>query len=304
VLEVAAQALSLHRVDTLEFDGVIFTNFAREHLEFYENLDDYFKAKKQIFNFLKKDAPVLINGDDQWCAQFPEDYIRFGISSLTNTIIGSITSHTIPLVGSITFEQQVVPVCTQLSGTYNFYNCLGAVGMALAHRVSAQDCAQALQIFAGVPGRFETYQLKNGAQCIIDLAHNPLSFQAILSSVRPMTHHLIVVFGASGERDAGRRPIMGNIAAQYADLVIVTTDCPRSEDPAVIMQQIVVGIVQQDMYKVVVEADRARAITCAYQQAKNGSIILLLGKGNQQYDIVGNKKIPFSERNIIKQWCV
>lgn len=179
---------------------------------------------------------------------------------------------------------------------------MAAVGMALLYGISDQVCTAALNTFGGVPGRFETYALQNNSMCIIDSAHNPISFEAVLSSVRSMTDHLIVVFGAGGERDAGRRPIMGSIVANFADFIFLTTDNPRSEDPYAIVNDIMQGIKDVDASKVAVEIDRAIAIQKAYALSKGGSIILLLGKGHEEYQLIGNIKKPFSEKEIIAQW--
>jgi UDP-N-acetylmuramyl-tripeptide synthetase len=302
VMEVAAQALSLHRIDTIQFDGIIFTNFAREHLEFYDSLESYFDAKKQIFECAKPSAHILVNGDDDWCAKLPDLYYRFGCDERF-IFYGTVSNQTIPMQGAIHYKDGLVAIVQRtLNGLYNFYNCMAAVGMALLYDIPERMCEKAVMSFTGVPGRCETYPLKNNSICIIDSAHNPLSFTAILSSMRHMTDHMIVLFGAGGERDAGRRPMMGAVAAQYADVIILTTDNPRSEDPMVIIQDIISGIHSAYQHKVIIEPDRARAIEKAYILSKKDSIILLLGKGNEEYQIIGNQKIPFAEKAIIAQW--
>ncbi|RTL07218.1 UDP-N-acetylmuramoyl-L-alanyl-D-glutamate--2,6-diaminopimelate ligase [Candidatus Dependentiae bacterium] len=303
VVEVAAQALSLHRIDTLQLDGIIFTNFAREHLEFYSSLESYFDAKKQIFSHAKPNALILVNGDDAWCSTFPTQYIRFGIDNAASAVQGQISNNTGCLQATVRYKQYSVIYTNKiLIAKYNLYNCMAAVGMALLYGISDQVCAKALNIFDGIPGRFETYSLQNGSTCIIDSAHNPISFEAILSSVQAMTNHLIVVFGAGGERDAGRRPIMGSIVSHFAHHIILTSDNPRSEDPHAIINNIIEGIQHNDRSKVLIEVDRAIAIQKAYALSKPGSIILLLGKGHEEYQLVGNVKQPFSEKAIIAQW--
>lgn len=302
IIEVAAQALSLHRIHTLQLHGIIFTNFAREHLEFYESLESYFDAKKQIFSYAKPAALVLVNGDDLSCNTLPVHYLRFGIN-MVNDIKGNLSGTASFVQGIIKYKQhEVVYSNPVLTARYNLYNCMAAVGMALLYGISSEVCTQALSTFGGVPGRFERYGLQNGSTCIIDSAHNPLSFEAILSGVRSMTNHLIVVFGAGGERDAGRRPIMGSIATIFADFIILTSDNPRSEDPQNIINDIIQGIKDIDKAKVVIEVDRAIAIQKAYELSKSGSIILLLGKGHEEYQLIGNVKQPFSEKAIIIQW--
>ena len=167
--------------------------------------------------------------------------------------------------------------------------------------IDIQKIQYALQTFAGVPGRLQEHVLPNGARCFIDYAHNPESFKAVLSTLRALTDQLIVVFGAGGGRDKSKRPIMGGVASQIADIVILTSDNPRLEDPAVIVQDIMHGITQESYHKIVQELDRKCAIELAYHLSDNGSIIVLLGKGPDEYQIIGTTKHYFSERQIVEQ---
>ena len=159
----------------------------------------------------------------------------------------------------------------------------------------------ALQTFAGVPGRLQKHLLPNGASCFIDYAHNPESLHAVLTTLRALTDHLIVVFGAGGGRDKSKRPMMGNIASQIADIVIISSDNPRLENPVDIAQDIINGIQDELHHKIVQELDRKRAIEAAYLFSDSGSIIALLGKGPDEYQIIGTTKHYFSEREIVEQ---
>ena len=152
-----------------------------------------------------------------------------------------------------------------------------------------------------IPGRMETYYLPGGAQCIIDYAHTPDSYEAILSLLRQKTKHLIVVFGCGGSRDKEKRPILGFIAATYADLLLLTSDNPRFENPEKIISDILIGIELKDRAKVVIEIDRKKAIQQACMRAQKSSIIVLLGKGRDEYQLIKGKKYHFSERDIVKQ---
>ena len=192
-------------------------------------------------------------------------------------------------------------MCPALFGTYNAYNVLAATSMALALHIQPTDVSTALTTFTGVPGRLQEHQLPNGARCFIDYAHNPESFHAVLSTLRALTKQLIVVFGAGGGRDKSKRPMMGLIAAQIADIVMVTSDNPRLENPEVIAGDIIRDIPQSLMHKIVQELDRKRAIEYAYQLSDEGSIIALLGKGPDEYQIIGTTKHYFSERSIVEQ---
>lgn len=293
VMEVAAQALSLHRVHDILFDGIIFTNFSHEHLEFYPTIDAYFAAKCLIFDHAKEKAPVLINANDLLCTSLVQNnYQGFGLHG------GTYIKAEQPC--AIAIDESIFS-CPALIGSFNCYNILAAVRMALAHGFVKQDVADSLQSFPGVPGRLQQFNMPNGARCIIDYAHNPSSYQAVLSMLRAQTDNLIVVFGAGGQRDPHKRPIMGNIAATFADMVILTSDNPRTEDPCKIMDAIAAGIENKD--KVVCEVDRQEAIKLAYKKSKSGSIIAILGKGTDEYQIIGSEKKAFSERKIIEALC-
>jgi UDP-N-acetylmuramoyl-L-alanyl-D-glutamate--2,6-diaminopimelate ligase len=187
-----------------------------------------------------------------------------------------------------------------LIGSYNAYNITGAVIMALRLGISPEHISRALFTFAGTPGRLERYILPNGALCIIDLANNPAAFKALLPTLKQMTDHLVVVFGCGGDRDPARRPIMGEIAAAYADHVIVTTDNPRSEKVEDIIAQIMSGIPEKSRTHVSIEHDREKAIHQACGMSTSKTIIALLGKGAEQYQLARGIKTHFSEREIVQ----
>ena len=310
VMEVAAQALSLHRVEGIAFCGVIFTNFSHEHLEFYDNLEHYFAAKCRIFSHLLPGAPALINSDNEFCAPLLEQLnlknnfiVSYGFNS-THAVSQGLCQADVSrgINVAITYNnKKILVLCTRLFGLYNAYNILAAATMALELKIDEEIIIHALEKFAGVPGRLQQNFLPNGAQSFIDYAHNPESFQAVLSTLRELTHHLIVVFGAGGGRDKLKRPIMGVIATTIADVVIITSDNPRFEDPQAIVEDIVADISESMRAKLIQELDRKKAIEYAYMVSESGSIIALLGKGPDEYQIVGSTKHYFSERSIIEQ---
>ena len=306
VMEVAAQAISLHRIDGIEFDVVIMTNIAREHLEFYASMDAYAQAKMKLVSFCKKDAPVWLNADDARLARIDTNNLHwFGTRANHVQIRGNLLctekNNALALKASIIHDdKEYIISCQSLCGEYNLYNVLSAVAGSLHAGVAWPMICKAIAKFSGVPGRLEQFALPNGATAIIDHAHNPLSFQVLLSMLRAQTDQLIVIFGAGGERDHGRRPEMGCIAAEYADFVILTTDNPRSEDPEKIVADIVQSISDKQRHKVIIEMDRKQAIYKAYEASHAGSIITLLGKGTEEYQLVGTTKIPFSERKIVR----
>jgi len=304
VMEVAAQALSLHRTHGIQLDGIIFTNFSHEHLEFYETLDNYFKAKCLLFDQIKSKAPVIINADNEYCKalKYPPNIIWFSMHKPVDFIGNLIDSplKQISLMVNWNFHTYTF-TCPHLIGTFNGYNLLSAIAMALQLGISPNIIAAASLIFSGIPGRMEQYSLPNNATAVIDYAHNPASYQEVLSLLRKMTPHLIVIFGAGGNRDTTKRPIMGKIAAQMADMVILTTDNPRTENPKQIINDIVHGIPKHLRHKILREIDRKKAIQKAYTHSCVNSIIAILGKGADEYQIIGDKKTHFSEKTIVQQ---
>ncbi len=333
-MEAAAQALSLHRLATITFDAAAFTNFSLEHSEFYATQDEYFAAKLQLFKQLSPHARVVLNADDAHVgaciqalsqASFDTSDIvfvsvaaqskfsqndndskarminRFVIDpkqSVSGVVLQSDLS---ALKLEITSRERSYTCSSKaLLGSFSAYNVLTAIALVEPYGVSETVIQAAIASFAGVPGRLKRFDVPNKAVAFIDNAHTPSSFEAILSALRPLSSDLIVVFGAGGDRDAVKRPLMGAIAAQYANQVIITTDNPRSENPKDIIDQIKAGIKGNTSANVDTELDREAAIRKAYKLSRSGSIIALLGKGPVEYQHVGNEKIPFSEAAILQ----
>lgn len=304
VMEVAAQALTLHRVHGIEFDGVIFTNFSHEHLEFYDSLEDYFNAKCLIFNQLKNDAPVFVNVDNEYGVRIKNrkpECVGFGFGEKAD--IRAILRQSLPHVTiGIEMDNSLVNFsCPSLPGLYNAYNIEAAILMAHGLGIHSSTIAKALMTVLPIPGRMEKYELPNKAHVIIDYAHTPDSYTAVLTTVRGLTDHSIVIFGCGGGRDKAKRPLMGAIAAELADVVIITSDNPRTEDIHTIVEDISKGIDKHHKGKVMYELDRKKAIELAYSLSKASSIIMLLGKGPDEHQIIGKEKFYFSEKEIIKQ---
>ncbi|MGC2310130.1 MAG: UDP-N-acetylmuramoyl-L-alanyl-D-glutamate--2,6-diaminopimelate ligase [Candidatus Babeliaceae bacterium] len=304
VMEVAAQALTLHRVEGIDFDLVIFTNFSQEHGEFYATQDDYFAAKAQLLKQLKSTGIFIANADDdqvmtltaqpnKFLYSIDSEKVDLRLSILENTLKGLKV-----LVKNT--DTQTEFLCPQLVGHFNAYNIASAIAGVQQLSLNKRVITQALFTFPGVPGRLNSYKLPNGATAFIDYAHNPASYEAVLSTLRAYTSRLIVLFGGGGDRDQLKRPIMGKIAAHYADVIILTSDNPRSEDPQQIIQHIQAGIDASQRHKILVELDRENAIHMAYKKSNPESIIVLLGKGPDEYQLIKDIKYPFSEAAILK----
>ena len=294
VMEVAAQALTLHRVHGIRFDVGIFTNFAHEHLEFYASMDDYFAAKCSLREHMKSGAPIIVNGDDAALQAF--DYEHLVRVSLQDVAIEHVSP--IEFTGIVDGALSTV-LAPFMMGAFNIYNILYAFHAVLLLGIAKQDILGAIATFTGVKGRLQKQELPNGAACYVDYAHTPDSYTQVLSLLRSMTDQLIIVFGCGGLRDKSKRPIMGGIAASIADCVVLTSDNPRTEDPLEIIAQIKKGVAAQDLNKVIEVPDRARAITYACAQARRGAIVAILGKGPDEYQIIGATKYYFSDVEMV-----
>lgn len=295
IVEVAAQALSLHRVHGIEFDAIVFTNFSQEHGEFYASQHDYFAAKASIVKQLKRNGHFVINGDDSLVSSLRSLCVRTQLSSMNDiTMIGASRAGISGYIDQLVFENR------NLLGAFNMHNIHMAYTVSKFLGIAPEVIQNAVYTFSGVPGRLNRYELAKDVTAYIDYAHTPSSFKAVLSTLREQTEQLIVVFGAGGERDSVKRPIMGTIASDYADVIIITTDNPRSEEPEKIIQEIISGIPVSMLDRVHIEYDRAVAIRHAYSVAQPGAVIALLGKGPDEYQIVQGIKYYFSEREILK----
>jgi UDP-N-acetylmuramoyl-L-alanyl-D-glutamate--2,6-diaminopimelate ligase len=297
VIEVAAQALTQFRVLGIPFASVAWLNFSQEHGEFYVSEQDYWNAKLKLFDYVVPGGTVIIPADDARFEVLPKRsdvrYCRWSKTSILSEIITESSTYVLCEYGGMSYQ------CPQLLGRHNSANLLVAIILAHTVGISSKIVQRSLENFKGIPGRLNWHVLPNGARACIDYAHNPASFEATLSSLRTCTAHLIVIFGAGGERDAARRPLMGFIAARYADLIFLTTDNPRSEDPYAICDNIMQGIDEQVRYKVIEELDREQAIRRAYRLSQAGTIIALLGKGPDEYQLVEGIKHPFSELSVL-----
>lgn len=318
VMEASAQAFSLMRLSGVEFSGAIFTNLDLEHSEFYPSMDDYFNSKCMLFKQLKEHCPAIINVDNSWGEKLFEFMRKNSRDTKSNSIISSICqrqmyreiqpnynfkilkNNSSGLEILISYQnKEYIFSSPNLVGDFNAYNLAGAISLSLELGIYPKTIIDALINFDHVPGRMERYMLANGAMAVIDYAHNPSSFNQILPILKNMTDNLIVVFGCGGDRDKHKRPIMGALAANIADKVIITSDNPRTENLDEIINQIYSGVPQDKKDKVIIESDRAKAIEIGYKLSKKESIIAILGKGPDEYQIFGNEKFYFSDKETI-----
>jgi UDP-N-acetylmuramoyl-L-alanyl-D-glutamate--2,6-diaminopimelate ligase len=297
-MEVSSHALELHRADTIHWAVAIFTNLTQDHLDFHPTMEHYFAAKRRLFQAAPRVA--VINVDDPYgrrlAAELPEA-ITFGIESEAAV---RATDVAFALTGS-TFTADGLDLRTPLPGRFNVLNALGAMAAARALGVANDVIAEALGTAGRVPGRFEPVDAGQPFAVLVDYAHTPDSLENVLRAAREIARRrVIVVFGAGGDRDRGKRPLMGRAARALADLVVVTSDNPRSEDPEAIIADIKAGTGNGPGVETLV--DRRAAIARAVQLAREGDVVVIAGKGHEQgQEFEGGRKVPFDDVTVARE---
>lgn len=304
VMEVSSHALELHRANAIHFAAAIFTNLTQDHLDFHETMEDYFHAKRKLFTELGPQHSV-INIDDPYGSRLAQELgkdqtITFALDNSDATY--RATNIDMSLTGS-TFTAITPDGKTELRsplrGRFNVYNVLGAFAAARALGVPAETASEAITTAGRVPGRFEAVDQGQNFAVIVDYAHTPDSLENVLKAARGLTDkRVIVVFGAGGDRDRGKRPLMGEIASRLADTAIVTSDNPRSEDPIAIIDEILKGSKPNTPHN----PDRKQAIQEAIEQAQPGDVVVIAGKGHEQgQEFENGRKIPFDDVSVARQ---
>ncbi len=310
VMEVSSHALDQNRVGGCRFNGAVFTNLTQDHLDYHITMDNYFKAKALLFNRLTEGDFAVINADDEYGDRFisevPEgvNVFTYGVKqqsdvmardihfSLNGAEFTLVTGDHVNNGGKLEHK-----VNLHMNGMFSVYNVLAAVTAALAMGIDIEVALKALQNVKGVAGRFEVVVKK--PLVIVDYAHTPDGLENVLKSAReitPIDGKLICLFGCGGDRDATKRPKMGAIAEKLADKIVITSDNPRSEDPQVIITDIIAGLKSVNTENVVVEPDRGTAIALLKTIANNNDVVLIAGKGHENYQILKDKTIHFDDR--------
>ena len=303
VMEVSSQSLKLHRVDGCKFDIVLFTNFSEDHISEKEHPDmqDYFNSKLKLFEMCKTG---IVNADDLHSAKIPRlfpdsNIVTYGIDNFANVLAKDVTITNAYVDFRVKITDRNERVKTGIPGRFSVYNSLAAICVAQKFGISPDIIKQALEEVR-VPGRSELVDNKLELTIMIDYAHSPESLQNILQASKSYTRgRVISLFGCGGDRDSGKRPIMGEISGKIADYTIITSDNPRTEEPQKIVDQIEDGIKKtKGKYEVVL--DRVNAIETAIKMANKRDIIILAGKGHEPYQEINGEKYPFDERIIVK----
>ena len=309
VMEVSSHALAMHRVDGIRFAAGVYTNLTRDHLDFHQDMESYFAAKRRLFELLPADAPAVVNVDDPRGTSLIEIVDRpvtYAINRDADVTPGPLTFGLAGLTFDVRMPQGVAHVKSKLVGRPNVYNILAAAGTAATLGVPIKAIEQGLQKLAGVPGRFELASaVRDDITVVIDYAHTDDALRNLLETARPLaSRRLITVFGAGGDRDKTKRPLMGMVAARLSDVVVITSDNPRGEDPERIIDEVKRGAapeMRQGNAEVLTIADRREAIAHAIDCASAGDVVLIAGKGHEKYQEIGGRITPFDDVAVARE---
>ncbi|MEW5984917.1 MAG: UDP-N-acetylmuramoyl-L-alanyl-D-glutamate--2,6-diaminopimelate ligase [Acidobacteriota bacterium] len=318
-MEVSSHALALHRVDDVRFSAALFTNLTRDHLDFHGSMDHYFAAKRRLFEMLPASAPGIFNVDDRRGAVLARECsnrITFAVETPADVTPGPV----LPSLGGLQCEIRtpagVLSVRSRLIGRFNLYNLLGAAAAGVALGLPADAIERGLWEIGAVPGRLQIVSsADDDLSVIVDYAHTDDALRNLLEAVRPLaTGRLITVFGCGGDRDRTKRPLMGAVAAQLSDLVVLTSDNPRSEDPDVIIDDIERGLLpHEDRHAGPASggwwptdrraayarlADRRAAIGRAIADGERGDLVVIAGRGHETYQESGGRIVPFDDAEV------
>lgn len=304
-MEVSAHAVDMHRLDGVEFEAACYTNLSQDHLDYFGTMENYFEAKKSFFMHGQVKNAAL-NADDETSENIRKDlktpYLMFGISANADVFARDIEISENGVHFSILLRGlEEMPIRMQLTGMFNVYNALAAASLAMIMGVDQEDIRLGLESVKNVPGRVEVLETGTPYKVILDYAHSPDALENVLKTVRTFTRaRLIALVGCGGDRDHGKRPMMGEIVGRMADFSILTSDNPRTEDPMLILQAIEEGMKKTDGEYIVIE-NRRDAIRYALEMGREGDVIILAGKGNETYQEIMGVKRPFDEKIVVSE---
>ena len=310
VMEVSSHALALKRVDGMRFAAAIFTNLTRDHLDFHADMEQYFAAKRRLFEMLEPQAPGVINADDPRAtalAAVCATSLTYGMQKPADVRPEGLAMDLHGVRFRATTPSGAVEIASTLVGRPNVYNLLAATAAACALGVPGAAISEGLSRLAGVPGRFELVSRpSDDITVVVDYAHTDDALRNLIETARPLTRgRVVTVFGCGGDRDRTKRPLMGMVAARLSDVVVITSDNPRSEDPAAIIDEIRRGIPAGEAAsgrtpEVLAVVDRAAAIEKAVTVARAGDLVLVAGKGHEKTQHIGTRVLPFDDADVSK----
>ncbi len=303
-MEVSSHAIVQHRITGLKFTGAAFSNITHDHLDYHKTFEEYIRAKKMFFDNLQDDAFALTNKDDRNGSVMLQNTkakkYSYGLKSVADFKCRVVENHLNGLLLSIDNQE----VWVKLIGSFNAYNVLVVYSIALLLKQDKVQVLTTLSNLNSVEGRFQYIKSKNGIVAIVDYAHTPDALKNVLETIKDIrsgNEQVITLVGCGGDRDSTKRPIMAQIACEYSNKVILTSDNPRSEDPEAILNQMQAGISPVEMKKTLRISDRKEAIRTAVAFAKEGDIILIAGKGHEKYQEIKGVKHPFDDFEIVKE---
>jgi UDP-N-acetylmuramoyl-L-alanyl-D-glutamate--2,6-diaminopimelate ligase len=308
-MEVSSHALHQSRVFGIDYDVAVFTNLTQDHLDYHGTMDEYFKAKKILFDGLAEGAVAVTNCDDEWGMKIVSTTkgrtISYGVSDNADVRATDIRLSMDGTTFKVRSANKEYSLSSTLVGRFNVYNILSAYSTGVALGYEHEKIALGISSVKNVRGRFERIPSPNGWTAIVDYAHTPDALEKCLRTIHDVLPkerrgRIITVFGAGGDRDKTKRPLMGKIAGSLSDIAIVTSDNPRTEDPQQIINEIVAGIPRAAV--VSREVDRRTAIHTALQQARAGDVVLIAGKGHEDYQVIGKEKRHFSDREVVQNF--
>jgi len=305
VMEVSSHALDQSRVAGMSFDAACVTNVRRDHLDYHGSIQDYRRAKSKLLRHLAPEGFVVLNADDPtsvgYLSQIDGPVLTVGIRSaaeITATLVERFISEQTFL---LTAGSETMPVRTRMIGTHHVYNCLTAAAVGLAYGIDLAAVVRGLEAVEHLPGRLERIECGQPFGVFVDFAHTPDALAGSLQTLREVTQgRLICVFGAGGDRDKQKRPLMARAAEAEADVVVITNDNPRTEEPEAILYDIFAGFEHPGEVEMI--PDRAQAIAYALAEARPGDCVLIAGKGHETCQIIGQERIPFDDREVARRW--
>jgi UDP-N-acetylmuramoyl-L-alanyl-D-glutamate--2,6-diaminopimelate ligase len=301
VVEASSHGAALRRLDRVRLDALVFTNLSQDHLDLHGSMEEYFDAKRRLFTG-PAPPPAAVNVGDDWGRRLAadlEDLHRAPLVTFALDGVAEVRPENLEIrAGGSRFRAAGVDVETRLRGRFNVENVLGAVAAGLLLDLDEAAIAEGIASVSGVPGRFEPIEEGQPFSVLVDYAHTPDSLANVLSAARDLVSgRVIVVFGAGGDRDRGKRPLMGKVAADLADVTIVTSDNPRSEEPLAIIQDVLQGT----GLEVEIDPDRRSAIARAVSIADEGDVVVIAGKGHEQGQDVGGVVTPFDDGEVARE---
>ncbi|MBE3590304.1 MAG: UDP-N-acetylmuramoyl-L-alanyl-D-glutamate--2,6-diaminopimelate ligase [Firmicutes bacterium] len=315
VMEVSSEGLALHRADALDFNVAVFTNLTQDHLNFHGTMEAYFEAKARLFDMLAEvpeggrgggPRGAVINADDAYgrrlLGRCRVPVVTYGLERPADIHALDVAAGSEGLAFTLAYPGGALPVRLKVGGRFNVYNALAAFGVGWLFGIEPERAVAALARVEGVPGRFEHVRAGQAFTVVVDYAHSPDGLENVLRSAREVASgRVIAVFGAGGDRDRTKRPLMGRVAARLADVVVLTSDNPRSEDPERILDDIAAGAQEEAAAsgaRILREVDRRAGIRRALEEARAGDIVVIAGKGHETYQIFRDRTIHFDDREV------